>query len=109
MKDLESLVADTNDLNTLNTLKILINEKIEAVKKDELVLARQQIKEIAERLGVDAKTLITASSKKAKVLTEPTHQNPNNLKETWVGRGKHPKWLQDAISNGQNIDDFRIK
>jgi DNA-binding protein H-NS len=28
---------------------------------------------------------------------------------TWVGRGKRPQWLRDALVAGHTLDEFRIK
>jgi DNA-binding protein H-NS len=28
---------------------------------------------------------------------------------SWVGRGKRPQWLRDAISDGKSLDDFLVK
>ena len=28
---------------------------------------------------------------------------------TWVGRGKRPQWLRDALAAGKQLSDFEIK
>jgi DNA-binding protein H-NS len=38
---------------------------------------------------------------------KPRYQSPTTG-ETWTGRGKQPAWLQAAIADGANIDDFLI-
>ena len=111
MSDLIQLVENTNDLDVLNQLQILIKDKIESIKKEELVTAKQTVKDLADRLGVDPMTLVSGASKgssKKGTVVEPTHQNPDNAKETWAGRGKHPNWLREKLEQGANIDDFKI-
>lgn len=27
---------------------------------------------------------------------------------TWVGRGKRPQWLRDALDSGKSLDDYRV-
>ena len=38
----------------------------------------------------------------------PKFRNPENLAETWAGRGLKPRWLSAAIKSGKKLDDFRI-
>ena len=40
---------------------------------------------------------------------EKFHRNPANPKETWTGRGKHPRWMAALIAKGKKADDFLIK
>ena len=39
----------------------------------------------------------------------PKSRNPANPKETWTGRGKHPRWMAALIAKGKKADDFLIK
>jgi len=38
----------------------------------------------------------------------PKYQNPDNLAETWAGRGLKPRWLAAAIKSGRKLDEFVI-
>ena len=38
----------------------------------------------------------------------PKYRNPDNPAETWSGRGKQPRWLALALSEGRSIDQFKI-
>lgn len=38
----------------------------------------------------------------------PKYQNPQVPEETWSGRGKQPKWLVKALSEGKRLEDFLI-
>lgn len=33
----------------------------------------------------------------------------NEAGQTWVGRGKRPQWLRDALAGGKTLADFEIK
>ncbi len=39
----------------------------------------------------------------------PKYRNPANPKETWTGRGKHPRWMAALIAKGKKAEDFLIK
>jgi DNA-binding protein H-NS len=34
--------------------------------------------------------------------------NPDNPGETWSGRGRKPKWVEDALSKGRSLPDLTI-
>ena len=36
------------------------------------------------------------------------YRNPDNPAETWSGRGKHPKWMTNAMAGGKKPEDFLI-
>lgn len=56
----------------------------------------------APRRGSTRKS--TAGSKVA-----PKYRNPDNPAETWSGRGKHPKWMTQAMAQGgRKPEDFLI-
>lgn len=38
----------------------------------------------------------------------PKYRNPANPAETWSGRGKHPKWMTNAMAGGKKPEDFLI-
>ena len=39
----------------------------------------------------------------------PKYRNPDNPSETWAGRGRKPKWVQDRLDQGTPLDDLLIK
>lgn len=38
----------------------------------------------------------------------PKYRNPENLAETWTGRGMKPRWLAAQLAAGKSADDFLI-
>jgi DNA-binding protein H-NS len=38
----------------------------------------------------------------------PKYRNPANLEETWSGRGKPPKWMQQHIDAGNDKEELKI-
>nr|WP_066093725.1 H-NS histone family protein [Xanthomonas massiliensis] len=53
----------------------------------------------------------TKAAKPARKLGKvaPKYRNPANPKETWTGRGKHPRWLAEKLTAGKKVTDFLIK
>src|SRR3954468_12697616 len=48
----------------------------------------------------------SAASSRGKVA--PKYRNPDNLAETWTGRGRQPRWVQAALAHGRALSDFAI-
>ncbi len=38
----------------------------------------------------------------------PVYRNPFNSAETWTGRGRHPKWVREALARGARLEDLVI-
>ncbi len=38
----------------------------------------------------------------------PAYRNPSNSAETWTGRGRHPKWVREALALGARLEDLTI-
>ena len=37
------------------------------------------------------------------------YRNPKDHTQTWTGRGKRPKWLQEMLDRGGKLENFLIK
>ena len=38
----------------------------------------------------------------------PKYRNPDNAAETWSGRGRKPRWLEERLSKGAPLEGFLI-
>jgi DNA-binding protein H-NS len=36
------------------------------------------------------------------------YNNPDNPAETWAGRGRKPKWVEEKLATGSSLDDLLI-
>ena len=36
------------------------------------------------------------------------YRNPDNPAETWAGRGRKPKWVEEKLAHGATLDDLLI-
>ena len=121
----------TIDLNALSSreLDALINQAkkrkttltkrkpVATVRSKLTALAKAEGYTIAELFGGAAKAKATSPAKKRvspnkgrKLGKVPAkYRNPANAKETWSGRGKHPRWLAALTKKGKKAEDFLIK
>ena len=40
---------------------------------------------------------------------QPKYQSKTNPKDTWTGRGRKPKWVEDYLEAGKKLADIEIK
>ena len=38
----------------------------------------------------------------------PKYRNPDNPADTWAGRGRKPKWVEDKLAQGATLEDLLI-
>ncbi|WP_084782681.1 H-NS family nucleoid-associated regulatory protein [Roseivivax halodurans] len=63
-------------------------------------------KEAAKEHGFALEELLQDAPSKPKSL--PKFANPENPAETWTGRGRKPKWMQEKLASGHTQDEFLI-
>lgn len=103
-------VAELEDL--ISRAAVLIEEK----RAQALVNAKAEIEKIAATAGVSVEELLgLRAAKPRKVATgakKPVadkYRNPKDHTQTWTGRGKRPKWLQEILDRGGKLENFLIK
>lgn len=74
----------------------------------------QQIQSLIDSLGIKASDLtFPDAARPAKRVSAPRRQcapkfrGPNG--EEWSGRGRQPRWLVEQISQGHEVEEFRIQ
>ncbi len=80
--------------------------KVKLVEEKNAVL--KQMKELAEKSGFSFNELLNDKAVKRQTVA-PKYRNPKNPMQTWSGRGKKPKWVQEYIDNEGKIEDLLIK
>ncbi|MES2206350.1 MAG: H-NS histone family protein [Pseudomonadota bacterium] len=90
----------------LQNLQKELQNQFKTRQSQNLKEARAAIKEVESRYGYTVEEIL--AGKKAANSVEAKFRNPENNEETWTGRGKKPKWVQDALANGQSLDNFKI-
>lgn len=108
-----------------------IVKQIEVLKADAEKVRRKEVQGVVDRIreaidvyGLTAADLgFTAKAKpgpkpgapakkrgrKAAGKTTLAVKYRNEAGEGWVGRGKRPQWLRDALANGAKLEDFLVK
>lgn len=94
-------------LKELLEFQTKLNKAIELRKKSEKYEVYARITAIASESGFSLDELLNQKSLK-KTPTTIKYRNPNNQTETWAGRGRKPKWVEELIAEGKSLEDFAV-
>ncbi|RME57731.1 H-NS histone family protein [Candidatus Parcubacteria bacterium] len=102
-------------------------QRLEKLKKMQLKINSPEIKELAQAIQELAQERMTDTDKVVELVLEsiqryplkkrrggtrgpvpPKYRNPDNPSETWTGRGRQPKWVQQALER-YSLDDLLIQ
>lgn len=102
------------NLGELKGLQFDVEKEIKSRQQQEVRKAREQILAIAQDVGLPVEALLSAKSGKSgksakggQSVGSAQYRNPDDNAQTWTGRGRKPKWVIDALSNGKNLGDLR--
>src|SRR5690349_6072236 len=95
-------------------------ERINEVLQGRFTSRTQEFREMARQMGFSVslnkigkdehrRTQQHASERDRRRGVSPKYRNPDNPSETWAGRGRKPKWVQDRLDQGTPLDDLLIK
>ena len=102
------------DLDALKEMRKNVDRAISSYetrkRKEALSALEQAAKEhgfrlsdlVADQKPGKGKRLAEAGSQAAAV-----YVNPENPDETWSGRGRRPRWVNDALAAGRTLDDLK--
>jgi DNA-binding protein H-NS len=86
-----------------------LREKVEAALNERIAGERSELesrlKELSDFGGTEK-----AARRGPRGRVPPKYRNPENLTETWTGRGLPPRWLAAALKKrGRRLEDFLIE
>ena len=98
------------DLNALSLKELRQLQKdvaraIETYEERQKAEARAKLEALARDMGYSLAELAPASKSGSK---PPKYCHPEDPRLTWSGRGRKPRWFNDAIAAGHTPDDMLI-
>ena len=97
---------DSLSISELDRLKNTIDSTIGNKRQSELVELRQKVDSLIGNSPFTLEEVLEA--KPARKPVEPKYKNPNDHTQTWTGRGRRPRWVEEALSNGMDLTDILI-
>lgn len=99
------------NLSELKGLQFDVEKEIKERQHGDVKKAREQILSIAQGIGISVEELLSNKSGKSKKagasVSNAQFRNPDDNAQTWTGRGRKPKWVNDALANGKSMDDLK--
>jgi len=104
--NLDTLALNSSDLKQL---RMMIDQRITQAEVREVNQAREQIREIANRIGLPLSEILgTKAVTQSRAAAEVKFRNPTDATQTWTGRGARPKWVNAALADGKTLDQLKV-
>ena len=106
------MAVDIKSLNH-NQLNELINKaqaRQSELRKEKVGKLREKIHAMIKAEGYTFEDIFggTRKARRSTGAVAPKYRNPANPEQTWSGRGKRPRWFNDALKAGKKEKDLLI-
>ncbi|MFV0409677.1 MAG: H-NS family nucleoid-associated regulatory protein [Paracoccus sp. (in: a-proteobacteria)] len=103
MIDLDSL-----SLKELRDLRSKVERSITSYEERKRKEAIAAAEEAAREHGFSLNELTGTKAGRRTQKIAAKYANPTNASETWTGRGRRPRWVQEALDSGRSLEDLAI-
>ncbi|WP_266171530.1 H-NS histone family protein [Dyella subtropica] len=108
------MAVDIKNLNH-NQLNELINKaqlRQNELRKEKVGKLREKIHALIKAEGYAFEDIfgqgVRGKARKSGGIVPPKYRNPADPEQTWSGRGKRPRWFNDALKAGKKEKDLAI-
>ncbi len=98
---------DTMSLKEMRDLRSRLDRAINSYEDRKRREALAAIEEAARQHGFNLSDLTGAKTRRAGVVA-PKYANPVDPTMTWTGRGRKPRWVQENLDGGKQLEDLLI-
>lgn len=101
-------------LTELVKLQKMLPALIKEAKKNEKALLREKMEALAAESGFELSEMLGTTKAKPKKkskqigFVKAKYNNPNNVEQTWTGRGRKPKWAEKHLKDGGTLQELLI-
>lgn len=93
----------------LKELIIIAQNLLKSKEQARLNDIQAEIRRLAQSIDMSPEEVIMQMNRSSsRGSSEVKYRNPENESETWAGRGKRPNWLLDKLSQGHDLEDFKV-
>jgi DNA-binding protein H-NS len=96
-------------LEQLNKLISSAQAQLERKRDEVRDQLRQEVIDKVRLLGIDPEELFATKGRMKRSDVKPKYRDTRDPKQTWSGRGRPPRWLQERMDAGENKDDYLIR
>lgn len=98
---------DQMSLKELRELRGKLDRAISSYEDRKRREALAAIEEAAREHGFNLAELTGAKPRRSGTVA-PKYANPQDPTMTWTGRGRKPRWVQENLEGGKQLDDLLI-
>ena len=103
---------DAMDLDTLKEMRKTVDRAISNYETRKRKEALSAIEQAAKEHGFKLSDLVAdqkpgRGKRSGEAGGEAVYVNPENPEETWSGRGRRPRWVNDALTAGRALEDLK--
>jgi DNA-binding protein H-NS len=108
------MAVDIKNLNhnQLSDLIAKAQQRQNELRKDKVAKLREKIHALIKAEGFAFEDVFgqgrPGKVRKTGGTVPPKYRNPANPEQTWSGRGKRPRWFNDALKAGKKEKDLAI-
>jgi DNA-binding protein H-NS len=90
-------------------------KRIEEKREEAVARARADIERIAASTGYSLEDLLgmgktrTRAAVRTQKSVAEKYRNPRDPSQSWSGRGKRPRWLQDLLQQGATLESLQVR
>jgi DNA-binding protein H-NS len=103
MVDLEKL-----SLEELRKLRRDVDAEIKNFGDRKRQKALAEVEAFARERGLNPTDLSELARRRTRKPAKPKFANPADPAQTWSGRGRRPRWMEDALEKGKSLEDLTI-
>lgn len=97
---------DAMSLKDLRDLRNKLDRAISTFEDRRKREALAAVENAAREFGFNLAELTAAKQARGKVA--PKYANPQDPDATWTGRGRKPRWVQEALDAGKTLESLEI-
>lgn len=105
----KSIEFDQLSLEELREIRKQADKAIEGFEARQKQQALADMEEAARKHGFSLAQLTGGKiGKKNQPVSAPKYRNPSDATQTWTGRGRKPKWIDEAVKAGNTLESMLI-
>ncbi|GHC38974.1 MULTISPECIES: H-NS family nucleoid-associated regulatory protein [Gemmobacter] len=97
---------DAFSLSELKQLEKSVAKAIASFEDRRKAEARAKVDELARELGYSFEALAEAATARKRAPAAAKYRHPENADLTWSGRGRKPRWINEALEAGKSLDSM---
>ncbi len=104
------IVLDCMTIKQLKRLQRDVENAIASLdNREKKQRAKAKLEKEAQKMGFNLEEFFEDKVKTSRKPVQPKYRNPDDMSQTWSGRGREPIWVKEARSRGFSLKDMLIE